>query len=426
LEKISSERLVVQRDHEEFTQTIMKSTNELIDLREIISRTENDHKSVYETLDVLRSDIGNLKISIESIEASLKGATELSEMIHREKNGHAEELKRLIADREQAKNEVKQLAANEECKLNEKAELSSKEEKISDSIKKLMLEKDEIEQQLAGFIDKLSGSTAKLSLFQNEQAKMDAKKDRYVVDVDDLKNRLWEDHEITYDNAQSFRLEIDNPQPIQKRLIELKNELKEIGPVNMNAIEEYQKVNDRFTFMSEQKEDIETAKANLLGVITDLAVEMRQQFVSHFEQINENFKVVFSDLFNGGTADIVLDDQEDVLTCGIDIRAQPPGKRLQSLSLLSGGERCLTAIALLFAILQLRPSPFCVLDEVEAALDDVNVNRFTDFVRRYTAKSQFILVTHRKGTMEACDRMYGVTMQERGISKILSMRLGDS
>lgn len=426
LEEISSERLIVLRDHEEFSQTIMERTNELFDLREIISRTDNDQKSVHEKMDVLRSDIGNLKISVESIDASLKGATELSEMIYREKNGHAEELKRLLAEREQAKNEVKQLAVNEESKINEKAELSAREEKIADSIKKLMLEKDEIEQQLAGFIDKLSSSTAKLSQFQNEQAKMDAKKDRYVVDVDDLKNRLWEDHEITYDNAQTFCLEIDNPQPIQKRLTELKNELKQIGPVNMNAIEEYQKVNDRFTFMSEQKEDIETAKANLLGVITDLAVEMRQQFVTHFEQINENFKVVFSDLFNGGTADIVLDDQEDVLTCGIDIRAQPPGKRLQSLSLLSGGERCLTAIALLFAILQLRPSPFCVLDEVEAALDDVNVNRFTDFVRRYTAKSQFILVTHRKGTMEACDRMYGVTMQERGISKILSMRLGDS
>ena len=178
--------------------------------------------------------------------------------------------------------------------------------------------------------------------------------------------------------------------------------------------------------MTKQKDDIEAAKDNLEKVISDMVKEMRQQFLIHFEQINENFKTVFSDLFNGGTADIILEDLEDVLSCGIDIRAQPPGKKLQSLSLLSGGERCLTAIALLFAILQLRPSPFCVLDEVEAALDDVNVNRFTDFVRRYTAKSQFILVTHRKGTMEACDRMYGVTMQERGISKILSMRLGES
>ena len=237
---------------------------------------------------------------------------------------------------------------------------------------------------------------------------------------------MWEEHELTYDNAQSYSLELDNPQPVQRRITELKNEIKEIGPVNLGAIDEYERVNERFTFMQKQKDDIEAAKANLSGIIADLVAEMKQQFLTHFAQINENFKVVFSDLFNGGTADIILENEEDVLSCGIDIRAQPPGKKLQSLTLLSGGERCLTAIALLFAILQLRPSPFCVLDEVEAALDDVNVNRFTDFVRRYTSKSQFILVTHRKGTMEACDRMYGVTMQERGISNILSMRLGES
>ena len=150
--------------------------------------------------------------------------------------------------------------------------------------------------------------------------------------------------------------------------------------------------------------------------------EMKTQFIEHFNTINDNFKTVFEDLFNGGTAEIIL-DSDDVLNCAIEIKAQPPGKKLQSLTLLSGGERCLTAIALLFAILQLRPSPFVILDEVEAALDDVNVSRFADFVRRYCARSQFIVVTHRKGTMEACDRMYGVTMQERGISKILSMRI---
>ncbi|MBN1891464.1 MAG: AAA family ATPase, partial [Clostridiales bacterium] len=259
-----------------------------------------------------------------------------------------------------------------------------------------------------------------------EHAKADAKRERYLAEIDDLKNRLWEDHELTYDTAQSYRLEISSIQSIQKRISELKNEIKEIGPVNANAIEEHARISERYTFLSEQKNDIEKAKVDLQKIINDLLDEMRRQFLTHFEIINKNFNSVFSDLFNGGTAEIILGDDEDVLTCNIDIRAQPPGKRLQSISLLSGGERCLTAIAILFAILQLRPSPFCVLDEVEAALDDVNIGRFTEFVRRYTAKSQFILVTHRKGTMEACDRMYGVTMQERGISKILSMKLDNS
>ena len=175
--------------------------------------------------------------------------------------------------------------------------------------------------------------------------------------------------------------------------------------------------------MTGQRDDIEAAKKDLENVIADLTENMKKEFTEHFTIINENFKRVFTDLFGGGTAEIILDDENDVLGCNIDIKAQPPGKKLQTLSLLSGGERCLTAIGLLFAILELRPSPFVILDEVEAALDDVNISRFTDFVRRHSDKSQFIMVTHRKGTMEACDQMYGVTMAERGVSKILSMEL---
>ncbi len=426
LEGISAKRLATQKDRDELLQSVNESENELARIRRSITENDQMQRSVQEELDEVRSEIGDLKISVESLEISIQGAKEICDMINREKNNHSEGLRKLIEEREQAKIEVELLKSEEESKLLSKQELTGKEERIISDIKNLMLEKEEIEHQLSGFIDKLSSESSRLTQFQNEQTRLEAKRERYTAEIDDLKNRLWEDHEITYDNAQSFRLEIYNVQPIQKKLLELRNELKEIGPVNMNALEEFERVNERYTFMTAQKNDIELARINLQGVIDDLIVEMRQQFLTHFQQINENFKVVFSDLFNGGTAEIILEDQEDILGCGIDIRAQPPGKRLQSLSLLSGGERCLTAIAILFAILQLRPSPFCVLDEVEAALDDVNVNRFTDFVRKYTAKSQFILVTHRKGTMEACDRMYGVTMQERGISKILSMRLGDS
>jgi len=426
IEGISAKRLTIQKDRDELVQSVNESENELIRIRSSITENDEIQRSVQEKLDEIRSEIGDLKISVESLEISLKGANEICEMINREKSSHSEGLRKMIAEREQAKVEVEVLKTEEDSKQILKQELTGREEHIISTIKSLMLEKEEIEHQLSGFIDRLSSESSRLTQFQNEQTRLEAKRERYTSEIDDLKNRLWEDHEITYDNAQSFRLEIDNVQPIQKKLVDLKNELKEIGPVNMNALEEFERVNERYTFTTAQKNDIELAKVNIQGIIDELVVEMRQQFLTHFEQINENFKVVFSDLFNGGTAEIILEDQEDILGCGIDIRAQPPGKRLQSLSLLSGGERCLTAIAILFAILQLRPSPFCVLDEVEAALDDVNVNRFTDFVRRYTAKSQFILVTHRKGTMEACDRMYGVTMQERGISKILSMRLGDS
>ena len=180
---------------------------------------------------------------------------------------------------------------------------------------------------------------------------------------------------------------------MQKRISELRGKIKEIGSVNVNAVEEYQKINERYEFMCAQRDDIEKAKADLAKVIDDLIAEMKQQFMSHFTQINENFKTVFADLFNGGTAEILLENEEDVLNCGIEIKAQPPGKKLQSLSLLSGGERCLTAIALLFAILDLKPSPFCLLDEIEAALDDSNVGRFAQYLRKLSDQTQFIVIT---------------------------------
>jgi len=424
--EISSKRLALVEDKEECQNAIRDCEKEILSLRQTLSQTDVQNKAVQEDLDALRSEIGDLRISVGSIEESLKGSIEISERILREKSGYTDGLLKRRNEREQARQEVISLIKEEEEKNLQKDVLKAREAEILAKIKMIQLEKEELEQELSGFIDRLSSAAARLSSMQAEQARMQAKVERFETDMDEWKNRMWEEHELTYDNAQSYRLELDNPQPAQRRVAELKNEMKDIGPVNLGSIEEYERVNERFTFMTKQMADIEEAKANLAGIISDLVEEMRQQFLIRFQQINENFKSVFSDLFNGGTAEILLEDQDDVLSGGIDIRAQPPGKKLQSLTLLSGGERCLTAIALLFAILQLRPSPFCVLDEVEAALDDVNVNRFTDFVRRYTAKSQFILVTHRKGTMEACDRMYGITMQERGISKILSMRLGDS
>ncbi len=424
--ELASRRSVIVDDQLECRKTISDCEKEILSLRQKLSQTDEQNKTVQEKLEELRGDIGNLRISVGSIEESLRGAEALADRIIREKLGHSDGLVRRQQEREQSRIEIISLIREEEELNLQRDAFMVSEAEVQTKMKTLQLEKEELEQELAGFIDRLTTAASRLSSLQSEQARMQSKTERFEIEVDELKNRMWEEHELTYDNAQSYSLELDNPQPVQRRITELKNEIKEIGPVNLGAIDEYERVNERFTFMQKQKDDIEAAKANLSGIIADLVAEMKQQFLTHFAQINENFKVVFSDLFNGGTADIILENEEDVLSCGIDIRAQPPGKKLQSLTLLSGGERCLTAIALLFAILQLRPSPFCVLDEVEAALDDVNVNRFTDFVRRYTSKSQFILVTHRKGTMEACDRMYGVTMQERGISKILSMRLGES
>ena len=425
LETISADKLSSSKDLEEAKLVITEREDEIAELKEKVSTSSDKVEQEQIDLEKMREQISDLRVRIEGVNGTIAATNEKIRMFETDKEKKREDSTRLKQECEQAKADCEKIKKDFEEQASFKEALKLEDEKFEQKIRSILQEKEELEGRLTGFIDNVTAATQKLSSLQGEQTKLESKLERYELEVDDCKNRLWENHELTYDNASEYRIEIDNLTAMQKRISELRGKIKEIGSVNVNAVEEYQKINERYEFMCAQRDDIEKAKADLAKVIDDLIAEMKQQFMSHFTQINENFKTVFADLFNGGTAEILLENEEDVLNCGIEIKAQPPGKKLQSLSLLSGGERCLTAIALLFAILQLRPSPFCVLDEVEAALDDANVNRFTDFVRRYCVKSQFILVTHRKGTMEACDRMYGVTMQERGISKILSMRLSD-
>ncbi len=425
LERISAAKLTSSSDLEESKQVISEREDEIAEMKEKLSASSEKDEEEQNALEKMRTQISDLRVRVESVNGAVAQTQERIRMFENEKQKNLDDQERLKRESEQARIDAEAIKKDFETQANFKDGLKMEDEKFEQKIRQIILEKEELEGKLTGFIDNVTAASSKLSQLQSEQARLESKLERYEIEVDDCKNRLWENHELTYDNAQEYRIEIENLNAMNKRVSELRAQIKEIGAVNVNAVEEYQQISERYEFMSSQRDDIEKAKADLLKVIDDLITEMKQQFLTHFEQINENFKTVFADLFNGGTAEILLENEEDVLNCGIDIKAQPPGKKLQSLSLLSGGERCLTAIALLFAILQLRPSPFCVLDEVEAALDDANVNRFTDFVRRYCVRSQFILVTHRKGTMEACDRMYGVTMQERGISKILSMRLSE-
>ena len=199
--------------------------------------------------------------------------------------------------------------------------------------------------------------------------------------------------------------------------------MRDIGSVNLDSIEEYKNLKERYDFMSEQRLDLEGTMSKLRKIITDITQIMREQFKEKFKEINKNFGDVFAELFGGGKAEVKLEDEENLLECGIEITAQPPGKKLQNMMLLSGGEKALTAIALLFAILKINPAPFCVLDEIEAALDDVNVYRYAEYLKKFAKDTQFLVITHRKGTMEVADSVYGVTMEENGISKLLSMKL---
>ncbi len=255
---------------------------------------------------------------------------------------------------------------------------------------------------------------------------------KYNTNIENLKNEreklyslAWDDYEITYHKAKEFYNEEKSRLDIEKETKNLRAIIKDIGNVNLDSIDKYAKTKERYDFLTAQRDDIKNAENNLIKVINDLEQLMKERFSEQFGIISENFNYVFGEMFGGGKAELKLSDSNNVLESGIDIIAQPPGKATQNMLLLSGGERALTAIAILFAILKMKPSPFCILDEIEAALDDANVKRFADYLKKFSNTTQFIVISHRKGTMEAADVLYGVTMQEKGISKIISLSFDD-
>ena len=237
---------------------------------------------------------------------------------------------------------------------------------------------------------------------------------------------MWNEYELTYHNALALRSEDTHTLPELKKLIAgVKDEIRKLGDVNVNAIEDFKELDERYTFLKTQHDDLIEAEQTLMKIIEDLDAGMRKQFTEKFADIQREFDKAFKDLFGGGkgTLELVEDEEHDLLDCGIRIIAQPPGKKLQNMMQLSGGEKALTAIALLFAIQNLKPSPFCLLDEIEAALDDPNVDRFAKYLHKLTKNTQFIVITHRRGTMNAADRLYGITMQEKGVSTLVSVNL---
>ena len=266
----------------------------------------------------------------------------------------------------------------------------------------------------------LQRESAKETLIRLDEKRLSAQKN-----FDQLVLRLWEDYELTKSEAVSLAQPVSNRSEMNRRLGSVRNKIKALGTVNVAAVEEYEEVSERYGFLSKQVEDAAQSKKELLELIRTLTEDMQRLFLESFQEINRHFGTIFSELFGGGKGELILSEPEDVLNSGVEIRVQPPGKIIKNLSALSGGEQTFVAIAIYFAILKVRPSPFCVLDEIEAALDDVNVERFASYIRNICHDTQFILITHRRGTMEEADMLYGVTMQEQGVSKLLKLDTKD-
>ena len=285
-------------------------------------------------------------------------------------------------------------------------------------------EKEEKAGRQKTFFDKKEELNERLQLLDRENFRLQNQRERLNERLESQVDYMWSEYELTYSRAEELRKEELTSIPEMKRSInEKKMEIRALGNVNVNAIEDYKEISERYGFLKTQHDDLVEAEKTLVGIIEELDTGMRKQFLEKFAEIQTEFDKVFKELFGGGKGTLELVEDEDILECGIRIIAQPPGKKLQNMMQMSGGEKSLTAISLLFAIQNLKPSPFCLLDEIEAALDDSNVGRFAKYLHKLTKSTQFIVITHRRGTMAAADRLYGITMQEKGVSTLVSVNL---
>ena len=271
----------------------------------------------------------------------------------------------------------------------------------------------------------LKGLNHEHMLFSESLGKLEVKINGNEMERQHLAENIFEDYQMTYLMALEYRYPVANMELEMRNAKALKEKIKGLGNINLAAIEQYEEVRDRHQFLTEQREDLLKAREELKGLIKEISKDIEIQFIEQFSLIQSAFNTTFKQLFNGGNAGLLIVNDEDIMDTGIEIVAQPPGKKLKNITLLSGGEKSLTAIALLFAIIGIKPAPFCVLDEIDAALDDSNVDRFAHFLSQLNKENQFITITHRKGTMETADRLYGVTMGRDGVSKMVSVQLSD-
>ena len=409
---------IIENDNKQIEELTIK----IEELTKYIQEYAENNKENQKYIDDLNFDITNLKISVSSFDESENSILEIQERINQE----IENNKNSIKDKTEQIEKIKQDNFNLEENIKE---ILEKIENIKETVKNSGTKIEELKQERTQKSEILSKQeeqiTEKFNVIEDLKAqlvKLDVKKTKIQEDINSIINKMWEEYELTPNAVENYE-KPNNISATQKEVNRLRNEIKEIGSVNIDSIEEYKNLKDRYDFMSEQRLDLETTMNKLRKIISEMTQIMKEQFKEKFKVINKNFDEVFKELFGGGKAELKLEDEEKILECDIEITAQPPGKKLQSMTLLSGGEKALTAIALLFAILKINPAPFCVLDEIEAALDDVNVYRYAEYLKKFAKDTQFLVITHRKGTMEVADTVYGVTMEENGISKLLSMKL---
>ena len=429
LNRLKEEQANLEKQKEEAVSTkgdlqveINKIVEQNEELSKIITEFAELNKDDQKYIDDLNFDITNLKISVSSFDESEASIKEIQERINQELENAHTSIENKNTQIEQIKKDNEDLEKSIEETLQKIEEVKESVNSSSSKIEELKKERAQKSEKLSKQEEEMTAKFKVIEDLKGQLVKLDVKKTKIEEDINGIINKMWEEYELTPNNAEQYQ-KPENVALTQRRVNNLRTEIRELGSVNVDSIEEYKNLKDRYDFMSEQRLDLENTMSKLRKVISDMTQIMKEQFKEKFKVINKNFGEVFAELFGGGKAELTLEDEENILECGIEITVQPPGKKLQNMMLLSGGEKAFTAIALLFAILKINPAPFCVLDEIEAALDDVNVFRYADYLKKFTDHTQFLVITHRKGTMEVADTVYGVTMEESGISKLLSMKL---
>lgn len=421
-EQIEKQKEEIIKTKEEKRKEIETLTIEIEQLNKEVEEFAINNKENQKYIDDLNFDITNLKISVSSFDESGTSIDEMLERIKQDIKNNQLSIENKLTnitsiDKENEDLQSKILELNEQIEKI-KSDVQNSSTKVEE-LKQHRVEKNanlnEIEQQINDQFSVIEG-------LKEQVVKIDVKKTKLEQDLEQVVNNLWEEYELTPNMITDYK-KPENVAQTQKHVNQIRNRIKDLGSINIDSIEEYKKTKERYDFMCEQRLDLDNTAGKLRKVIADMTETMKIQFAEKFKQINKNFNDVFVELFGGGKAELILEDENNILECGIDIQVQPTGKKLQNMMLLSGGEKAFTAIALLFAILKINPAPFCILDEIEAALDDVNVYRFADYLKKFSKETQFLVITHRKGTMEAADTVYGVTMEENGISKLLSIKL---
>ena len=421
-EELETQKIENRAEKENKEEQINDLVKQNEDLSKIVEEFAINNKDNQKYLDDLNFDITNLKISVSSFDESGSSIDEMVERIKQDieaNNKSINNKQENIKDINEENNLLNQNIKSLELEIEKiKADVKNSSEIVG----KLKNDRTEKSENLKQTEEKINDEFNIIEELKGQIVKLDVRKNKLEQDLEQVVNNLWIEYELTPNNTEGF----EKPQNVQKAAREvnqLRTQIKELGSINIDSIEEYKKTKERYDFMCEQRLDLENTGVKLRKIIADMTQTMKEQFIEKFKLINKNFNEVFVELFGGGKAELKLEDEENVLECGIDIQVQPTGKKLQNMMLLSGGEKAFTAIALLFAILKINPAPFCVLDEIEAALDDVNVYRFAEYLKKFSKETQFLVITHRKGTMEAANTVYGVTMEENGVSKLLSMKL---